>query len=64
MAHPLNEPILNKEKTCVVNGYGILQPRITNNIECADKNIFSKMVQLLIFLRQERVPVVSVDIQL
>ncbi|MDA8220807.1 MAG: glycosyl transferase family 36 [Desulfitobacterium hafniense] len=28
MAHPLNIPLLNKEQTRVIRGYGLLQPRI------------------------------------
>ncbi len=43
ISHPLNKPVLNKDKTCVIDGYGILQPRINNSIECANKNIFSKI---------------------
>lgn len=43
MAHPLNTPILNKEKTAVISGHALLQPRISTSIECADRNIFSKI---------------------
>jgi len=43
MAHPLNKPILNKNKSAVIKGHALLQPRISTNIECADRNIFSKI---------------------
>lgn len=43
MAHPLNKPILNKEKTKVVNGYAIMQPRISIDIESTNKSIYSQI---------------------
>lgn len=43
MAHPLNKPVLNKEKTRVEKGYGIIQPAIGLDIEAANKSIFSKI---------------------
>ena len=33
MAHPLNRPVLNKEGTKVISGYGIMQPRVSVDIE-------------------------------
>ncbi len=32
MAHPLNTPIYNREKSVVVSGHGILQPRVTASL--------------------------------
>ena len=44
MAHPLNKPVLNKDKTKVINGYGLIQPRISINIESTNKSIYSQLV--------------------
>ncbi len=35
MAHPLNRPVLNKNKQCVMDGYGILQPRMAEALPLA-----------------------------
>ncbi len=43
MAHPLNKPVLNNDKTAVIKGYGILQPRISTHIECATKSKFAEI---------------------
>ena len=43
MAHPINKPILNKEKTKVINGYGILQPKISVDVESTNKSLFSQI---------------------
>ncbi len=43
MAHPLNKPILNKEGTKVVKGYGMLQPRVSVDIESTNKSIYSQI---------------------
>ena len=43
MAHILNEPILNENKTCVVNGHGIIQPRVGINLDAYRKTIFTKI---------------------
>ncbi|MDD4547421.1 MAG: glucoamylase family protein [Bacilli bacterium] len=43
MAHPLNRPILNESKTKVIAGYGILQPRITLEVEASNKSLFSQI---------------------
>lgn len=43
IAHPLNQPILSKDKTRVVEGYGIIQPSISLDIEAANKSIFAKI---------------------
>ena len=41
MAHPLNKPILNKSGTKVVEGYGLIQPRIKVSVDSANSSIFS-----------------------
>lgn len=44
MSHPLNEPILNKEKTKVIKGYGIVQPRIGIDIESTNASSYSQLI--------------------
>lgn len=43
MAHPLNQPILSKDKSRVVKGYGLIEPAVSLDIEVANKSIFSKI---------------------
>lgn len=43
IAHPLNKPILSKNKKIVKKGYGIIQPSVGLDIESANKSIFSKI---------------------
>ncbi len=43
MAHPLNKPILNKDKTKVINGYGLMQPRVSVDIEATNKSLYSQI---------------------
>ena len=43
MAHPLNKPILNKKKTRVVHGYGLMQPRVSVDIEATNKSLYSQI---------------------
>ena len=43
MAHPLNKPVLNKEKTKVISGYGIMQPRVSSSIEATNKSLYSQI---------------------
>lgn len=43
MAHPLNKPILNDEKTAVIGGYGLIQPRIGIDIVSANKSRFTQI---------------------
>ena len=43
MAHILNEPILDESKNIVVNGYGIMQPRIGTNLDSSRKSLFTKI---------------------
>ncbi len=44
MAHPLNKPVLNKERTKVISGYGIIQPRVNVDIESTNKSIYSQLM--------------------
>ena len=43
MAHPLNKPRLNKSKTRVVEGFGLIQPAVSLDIESANRSLFSKL---------------------
>ncbi len=43
MAHPLNTPIVDEKTSKVVEGYGLLQPRIGVDIESASKTLFSRI---------------------
>ncbi len=43
MAHPINKPILNEEQTKVIKGYGILQPKISVDVESTNKSLFSQI---------------------
>lgn len=43
MAHILNVPVINQGKTKVIDGYGIIQPRIGIDIESTNKSIFTKI---------------------
>lgn len=43
MAHILNQPIIDQEKNIVVDGYGILQPRIGVNLDISYKTLFTKI---------------------
>ena len=43
MAHPLNRPVLNSKKTKVVRGYGIMQPRVSVDIEATNKSLYSQI---------------------
>ncbi len=43
IAHPLNQPVLSKNKKIVKSGYGLIQPSVGLDIEAANKSIFSKI---------------------
>ena len=43
MAHPLNRPVLNSKKTKVIRGYGIMQPRVSVDIEATNKSLYSQI---------------------
>ena len=44
MAHPLNTPKLNKEHTKVIDGYGIVQPKIGIDIESTNESSYSQLI--------------------
>jgi cyclic beta-1,2-glucan synthetase len=37
MAHPLNQPVIDPDRRRVIEGYAILQPRVTPNLPVADE---------------------------
>lgn len=43
ISHPLNRPVLAKNKKIVKSGYGIICPAVGLDIEAANKSIFSKI---------------------
>lgn len=43
MAHILNEPILDANRNIVMDGYGIMQPRIGTNLDSSRKSLFTKI---------------------
>ncbi len=42
MAHPLNHPVLNSDRTKVVDGYSLLQPRVGIRMKSAIASLFSR----------------------
>ncbi len=43
MAHILNQPVIDKESNIVVDGYGIMQPRIGVNLDISYKTLFTQI---------------------
>ncbi len=43
MAHVLNHPVLDKQKKVIIEGYGIIQPRIGINLEASKKSLFTEI---------------------
>ena len=43
MAHILNKPVIDEEKNIVVDGYGIMQPRVGVNLDISYKTLFTKI---------------------
>ena len=43
MAHILNKPILNKNKDLVIEGFGIIAPRVGVDLGISNKNLFTKI---------------------
>ncbi len=43
MAHPLNRPGYNAHRDCVIQGYGILQPRVSVNLPCANRSPYARL---------------------
>ncbi len=44
MAHPANKPILNRNHTKVISGYGIIEPRVSVDIESTNKSYYSQLM--------------------
>ncbi len=43
MAHPLNHPLYNENKNRIVDGYGIIQPRIAISLHGAVRSLYMRM---------------------
>ena len=43
MAHILNIPVISKKNNTVVEGYGLIQPRVGVNLDISYKNLFTKI---------------------
>jgi len=43
ISHPLNKACFDEEKGIVVDGYGLIQPRISIGIESANRSIFTRI---------------------
>lgn len=43
IAHPLNKAVLNQDENRVIEGYGIIQPRILVDIESSNKSLFTRI---------------------
>ncbi len=43
MAHPLNKPVFNQDHTKIVKGYGIMQPRVSVDVESTNKSFYTQV---------------------
>ncbi len=43
MAHILNKPVIDEQKNIVIDGYGIMQPRVGINLDISYKTLFTKI---------------------
>ncbi len=43
MAHPLNRPVIDIQRNIVIEGYGLMQPRIDVESESSNKSLFSQI---------------------
>ncbi|MBC7958418.1 MAG: glycosyl transferase, partial [Vallitaleaceae bacterium] len=43
MAHPLNLPVIDEGRKVVVEGHGLMQPRISFDMDSSNKSIFSRI---------------------
>jgi cyclic beta-1,2-glucan synthetase len=43
MLHPLNRPLVDPKRKIVVNGHGVLAPRMAVDLEAAGKSVFSRV---------------------
>lgn len=44
LAHPLNRAVINPRTNSVVEGYGVLQPRVDINLESTNRSRFAKLL--------------------
>jgi cellobiose phosphorylase len=44
MAHPMNRPVIDPVRGIVTEGYGVMQPRISFDIDSANKSVFSRIL--------------------
>ncbi|MFZ6814789.1 GH36-type glycosyl hydrolase domain-containing protein [Undibacterium sp. Rencai35W] len=44
IAHPLNQAVYDASRQCVVEGYGILQPRIVSSLPSANASLYEKLI--------------------
>ncbi|HZK70849.1 MAG TPA: glycosyl transferase, partial [Clostridia bacterium] len=43
MAHPYNLPVIDSKRKIVIEGYGLMQPRISFDMDSSNKSLFSKI---------------------
>ncbi len=43
MAHPLNRPLWDQQKKRVIDGYGILQPRVSASLPGANRSLYARL---------------------
>ena len=43
MAHPLNKPVIDEERNVVVDGFGIIQPRVGIDLETSMQSLFTEI---------------------
>ena len=43
MAHILNKPVIDDKRNIVIDGYGIMQPRVGINLDISYKSLFTKI---------------------
>lgn len=43
MAHPLNHPVYSEKKQRIIDGYGILQPRVSTSLPPTDGSLYAKI---------------------
>lgn len=43
MSHPLNKPIFNEKHTKIVKGYGIMQPKVSVDVESTNQSFFTQI---------------------
>lgn len=43
MAHPLNTPVIDPERGVVTEGYGLMQPKVSFDMDSSNRSIFSRI---------------------